>query len=72
MSTQAAPTAPKPCKRNRQLTVSYASTDTPGVDVPYLRLRGRWLQNAGFVIGRQVSIEVDEGKLIIETCGPGA
>jgi hypothetical protein len=37
---------PKPHK-NRRLIVGYGSTDTPGVDVPYMRLRGFWLQDAG-------------------------
>jgi hypothetical protein len=52
--------------RNRRLIVGYASTDKPGVDVPYMRIRGQWLQDAGFVIGRYVRIEVSEGRLMIE------
>jgi hypothetical protein len=28
--------------------VGYASTETPGVDMPYLRLRGRWMQDTDF------------------------
>jgi hypothetical protein len=48
------------------LIVGYASTETPGVDVPYVRLRGPWLQDAGFVIGGYVNIEVSEGRLLIE------
>jgi toxic protein SymE len=56
----------KPSNKPRRLTVGYASTDTPGVDVPYLRLRGRWLQDAGFVIGPHVKIEVNEGRMTIE------
>jgi hypothetical protein len=44
------------CLRFVSPTVGYASTDTPGVDVPTCgpRLRGRWLQDAGFAIGRHV------------------
>jgi hypothetical protein len=34
--------------------------------VPYLRLRGRWLEKAGFVIGRHVKIEGNEGRMTIE------
>lgn len=56
---------PKPC-RPRQLTVGYGSTDKPGVDVPYMRLRGQWLQDAGFIIGRHVKIEISQGRLLIE------
>jgi toxic protein SymE len=58
---------PKPPHNDtRRLIVGYASTDKPGVDVPYVRLRGRWLQDAGFVIGHYVKIEVSEGRLLIE------
>jgi antitoxin component of MazEF toxin-antitoxin module len=34
--------------------------------VPDLRLRGRWLRDAGFEIGRSVKVEVSEGRLTIE------
>jgi hypothetical protein len=36
------------------------------IEVPSLRLHGRWLEKAGFVIGRHVKIEVGEGRLTIE------
>jgi hypothetical protein len=55
-----------PYNDTRRLIVGYASTDAPGVDVPYVRLRGRWLQDAGFVIGRYVKIEVTEKRMLIE------
>jgi toxic protein SymE len=66
MSQQQLPPARKPSNKPRRLTVGYASTDTPGVSVPYLRLCGRWLQEAGFVIGRHVKIEVNEARMTIE------
>ena len=56
----------KPFRKSRRLIVGYGTTDTPGVEVPYMRIRGRWLQDAGFVIGRHVKIEVSEGRLLIE------
>jgi len=58
----------KPSHKPRQLIVGYGSTATSGVDVPYLRLRlrGHWLQAAGFAIGRHVKIEVSEGRMTIE------
>jgi hypothetical protein len=34
--------------------------------VPFLPLRGRWLRDAGFEIGRNVTIEISEGRLTIE------
>ena len=58
--------APERHKKSRRLAVSYYVTDKPGVRVPYMRLCGRWLQDAGFVIGRHVKIEVGEGRLTIE------
>ena len=68
MNQQQPPPTLKPCNKSRRLTVSYASTDTPGVNVPYLRLRGRWLQDAGFTIGRHVKIEGSEWRMTIEAC----
>jgi len=50
----------------RRLTVGYKPLKSPGVEVPYLGLRGRWLREAGFEIGRSVSVEVSEGRLTIE------
>jgi hypothetical protein len=35
--------------------------------VPFLRLCGRWMKEAGFPIGRSVKVEVSEGRLMIET-----
>jgi len=36
------------------------------VPMPSLRLCGRWLNDAGFAIGRNVRVEVQEGRLTIE------
>src|SRR5262245_59502046 len=66
VNEQQLPPAPKPSNKPRRLMVGYASTATPGISVPYLRLRGRWLHDAGFVIGRHVKIEVDAARLMIE------
>jgi len=35
-------------------------------EVPFLRLAGRWLAQAGFQIGTSVCIKVDPGRLVIE------
>jgi len=51
---------------SRRLTVGYKPLKSPGVEVPYIGLRGRWLREAGFEIGRSVKIEVSEGRLTIE------
>ena len=33
--------------------------------VPFIRLRGLWLQDAGFKIGTEIQIQVEPGKLTI-------
>jgi type I toxin-antitoxin system toxin SymE len=50
MNQQPQTPASKPSNKPRRLTVGYAHTDEPGVRVPNLRLCGRWLRAAGFVI----------------------
>jgi toxic protein SymE len=49
----------------RTLKVGYKPLKSPGVEVPFLPLRGRWLRDAGFEIGGSVKIEVGEGRLTI-------
>jgi hypothetical protein len=39
------------------------SLSTP---MPFLRLRGRWLDQAGFTIGAPVRVEVSAGRLVVE------
>ena len=38
----------------------------PPHHAPFLRLKGRWLDRAGFAIGCKVRVEVSEGRLVIE------
>lgn len=66
MNTQEQPTALNASAKPRRLTVGYKPLKSPGVEVPYLRLRGRRLRDAGFEIGRSVKVEVGEGWLTIE------
>ena len=35
--------------------------------LPFLRLRGRWLAEAGFPIGTKFRVDVSPGRLVIET-----
>jgi hypothetical protein len=60
--------SPVPKRRpvSRRLKVTASGAGWPRVDVPYMRLRGRWLERAGFVVGRHVKIEVGEARLTIE------
>jgi len=66
MKTQEQATASATSANSRRLTVGYKPLKSPGVEVPYLGLRGRWLRDAGFEIGRSVKVEVSEGRLTIE------
>ncbi|MGH8235614.1 MAG: SymE family type I addiction module toxin [Steroidobacteraceae bacterium] len=56
----------------RRLTVSRhyperrASRSGPTLPMPFLRLQGRWLDQAGFTIGANVQIAVSRGRLIVE------
>ena len=33
---------------------------------PHLRLSGRWLDRAGFAVGKAVRVQVERGRLVIE------
>ena len=47
--------------RTATVTYSFATHAT----VPMLRLRGKWLEQAGFQEGQQVQIHVEHGKLTL-------
>ncbi|MGH8241499.1 MAG: SymE family type I addiction module toxin, partial [Steroidobacteraceae bacterium] len=38
--------------------------------MPFLRLQGRWLDEAGFAIGADVRVEVSAGRLVLEVIDP--
>ena len=58
-----------PSPRTRKLKIShssYATADTRKPrPVPYLRLRGYWLQQAGFEVDQDVRVEIEDGCLRI-------
>lgn len=62
----------------RRLTISCChperraarSSYRPLKAMPFLRLRGRWLDQAGFVIGAQVHVAVSRGRLVVEVVEP--
>jgi hypothetical protein len=47
----------------RKVTVSYSFRE--GGCVPMIRLRGKWLQLAGFEEGALVQVEVAAGKMVL-------
>jgi toxic protein SymE len=50
---------------SRRVTVS-----SIGPSTPHLRLRGHWLEQAGFPVGTPVRVEVSERRLIVEAVEP--
>jgi len=65
---------PEP-KPTRRLTVSRLYRDRhhpwelheprPPAPVPFIRMRGRWLAEAGFGVGDRLAVEVAEGELVV-------
>jgi hypothetical protein len=62
-----------PCgqARARRLTVSYLPAVWPAytprpAPLPYLRLRGRWLEDAGFAVGTKIRVRIERQRLILE------
>jgi hypothetical protein len=56
---------------SRRLKVSYRQPGSIApcrlpVPMPFLRLQGRWLDQAGFAIGIGVRVQVTPGRLVLE------
>lgn len=59
---------------SRRLTISSSHPESrarrpryvPTAPMPLLRLRGRWLDAAGFAIGAPVRVVVSAGRLVVE------
>ena len=67
--------APSPVTRSspvhtheRRLTV-IRKPDGTSNRVPLLRINGRWLEAAGFTVGRKVSVVVSQNRLVIDLVG---
>lgn len=59
----AVPRKPAAIKPERFLTI--ANLGHSGTNTPWLRLSGKWLEQAGFPVNARVKVEVTEGRLII-------
>jgi hypothetical protein len=57
-------------KSFRRLTVSYIADSRVKGLPPHLRIKGRWLEEAGFPVGTKVNVEVSHGRLVIERAPP--
>ena len=64
--------APKADLRTRQVTMGAGQYDAHGasVPIPFLRLRGKWLERGGFPIRVNLRITVEMGRLVIEPAPP--
>lgn len=64
----------RPSTKRRRLTVSATAAEQRATrwprrllaPMPFLRLRGRWLDQAGFAIGAAVRVAVAPGLLVLE------
>ena len=50
----------------RQLTVSYRY-QSGKLEVPFIRICGKWLEEAGFSVNNKVRVSVNDNLLILET-----
>lgn len=51
--------------KTRRLTVSSASNYPEYVPFAALRIKGKWLEAAGFPVGTPVEIVVEEGRMVV-------
>lgn len=51
----------------RRLKVYETGDKWRGGLLPQIRLQGKWLQRAGFVPGSRLQVQVEPGRLIIQT-----
>ena len=62
---QRKPYCPPPRPYSRQLTVSYLSNSN-SLNVPFIRLCGKWLKDAGFSIDDKIKVTVKDNLLVLE------
>ncbi|MDR2036525.1 MAG: type I toxin-antitoxin system SymE family toxin [Bacteroidales bacterium] len=60
---------PKEVQKSRVITIydHYSPRKWEEVKVPYIRLRGKWLENIGYHIGEQIQINItDDNTMVIK------
>ncbi|ATY91955.1 SymE family type I addiction module toxin [Pectobacterium atrosepticum] len=60
-------TVNKAAKTERYYTVGYASHNGKPNPPSAINLKGRWLEESGFITGMPVTVTVERGRIIIET-----
>ena len=56
-------------KHIRRLQVGYLAGSARNRP-PHIRITGRWVEEAGFSVGAEVSVEVSRGRIVIEPALP--
>ena len=56
-------------KHVRRLQVGYLASSARNRP-PHIRITGRWVEEAGFPVGAEVSVEVSPGRIVIEPALP--
>ncbi|MDX6917657.1 SymE family type I addiction module toxin [Pectobacterium carotovorum] len=57
----------KPAKTERYYTVGYVPRNGKSNPPSAINLKGRWLEESGFITGMPVTVTVERGRIIIET-----
>ncbi|MFV0477650.1 MAG: SymE family type I addiction module toxin [Parahaliea sp.] len=70
--TQAAPVCHTRRIKMGQMLYDYRRKDRSQARVPWLQLRGHWLEQAGFAIDVPVTVRVMEGCLVLIAAGDKA
>ncbi|MFP1794338.1 SymE family type I addiction module toxin [Lonsdalea quercina] len=60
-------TVNKAAKTERYYTVGYAPQNGRANPPSAINLKGRWLEESGFITGMPVTVTVERGRIIIET-----
>ncbi|MCI5868785.1 MAG: type I toxin-antitoxin system SymE family toxin [Dorea sp.] len=55
-------------KKNRKLKIYGQSNGYNYKDVPAIVLKGKWLEDAGFRISDSITVDVQEGNIVISKC----
>ncbi|AYH02949.1 type I toxin-antitoxin system SymE family toxin [Pectobacterium parmentieri] len=60
-------TVNKATKTERYYTVGYASHNGKPSPPSVINLKGRWLEESGFMTGMPITVTVERGRIVIET-----
>lgn len=62
-------TVNKAAKTTRRYTVGYTPNRGMKKPVPQLLIKGYWLEELGFLTGQSVTVNIEQGRLIIQAEG---